>query len=546
MQPSDAADARRLEAARRAVRAVGSALRAHRLYSAGHALAQRGLLEAQDALRAYVDAYGPLTCTPSRRGVLFDFSPQPQEDDAVAELSRLLGAVKSGSVRFLAGVTAEQIAALVETLHLPQPTLDRAGGAGKVLHERGVQAIAVEVLGTPPPARRPDPGLDPLHEALRTSPDRLAAHLQEASGGDAGDAVRLLRALDRTVATWSPPERDAAWAHLAEAVVATASPLQAVLCRAITVALSEPWAASIAARWPPVLIAGIATAESGSPGEGPQDLAGSLRALHRHTPAIRVPDPAPVDATSRASAKDALTVVGDVALKPYAAERFLNALALLDAARFDEGLRLIERDVVAAVEAEDIDTVTRVLTGLTGFAHRLPDARAEMARTALHHLLATAARDLVARTLAESADEHQPLLQALAAAPEETIPLLLELLADEERMPIRRRIVSLLTVLARTRIPLLAEHLSDPRWYVARNVVTALAEIGDPALVPYMKAALRHPDLRVRKEALAALGSLRTPDAIAILEEAVRHPDPQTRAAATHWLHVTESPGTGP
>lgn len=540
------ADAGRLEAARRAVRAVGSALRAHRLYSAGHALAQQGLLAAQDALRAYVDAHGPLTCTPSGRGVLFDFSPQPQEDDALAELSRLLAAAKSGSIRFLAGVTAEQIAALVETLLLPQPALDRAGGAGRALRERGVQAIALEDLGAHPPARRPAPGLDPLLDVLRTSPDRLTAHLQEASGGHAGEAVRLLRVLDRMVAAWPPAERDTAWTRLAEAVVATAPPLQAPLCRAITAALSEPWAASIAARWPPVLIAGIVTAESGGPAEASQNLAESLRALHRHAPIIRVPDAAPVDAATRASAKDALVAVGDVALKPYAAARFLNALALLDAARFGEGLRLIERDSVAAVEAEDVDTVARVLTGLAVFAHRLPDARAEMARTALHHLLSTTARGLVARTVAETADARQPLREVLAAAPEEAVPLLLEVLADEERMPIRRRIVSLLTVLARNQIPLLAEHLSDPRWYVARNVVTALAEIGDPALVPYMKAALRHPDLRVRKEALAALGSLGTPEAIAILEDAVRHPDPQTRAAATHWLHVAKSPGAGP
>ncbi len=540
------ADARRLEAARRAARAVGSALRAHRLYSAGHALARQGLLAAQDALRAYADEYGPLTCMPSGRGVLFDFSPHVQEDDAVAELSRLLVAAKSGSIRFLAGVTAEQIAALVETLHLPLPALDRAGGAGRALHERGVQAIALEDLGTPPPARRPPADLDPLLDALRTAPDQLASLLQEASGRHAGEAARVLRTLDQMVAAWPPAERDAGWTHLAEAAVATPPPLQASLCRAITQALPEPWAASLAARWPPVLIAGIVTAESGGPAGGSQDPAESLRALHRHVPNVRVPGAAPADAAARESAKDALMAIGDVALKPYAAARFLNALALLDAARFGEGLRLIERDVVAAVEAEDVDTVARVLTGLAVFARRLPDARAEIARAALHHLLSTAVRDLVARTLAETADERQPLRQALAAAPEEAVPLLLELLADEERMPIRRRIVSLVTALARTQIPLLAEHLADPRWYVARNVVTALAEIGDPALVPYMKTALRHQDLRVRKEALAALGSLRTPEAIAVLEDAIRHPDPQTRAAATHWLHVARAQGADP
>jgi len=534
MHASGAPAARRLEAARKAVRAVGSALRAYRLYSAGHALAQEGLLAAQDALRAYVDAYGPLSCRPWGRGVVFDFSSQMQEDDTIAELSRLLGAAKTGVLRFLAGVTAEQIAVLIETLHLPKAVLDRAGGAGRVLHGRGVQAIALEDLGI-----RPSGGTGPLVDILRTAPGRLAAALAEASGGRAGEAAGLLRALDRVIATWPLAERDAAWTHVAEAVVATSPPLQTELCRVIAAAVPEPWASSIAARWPPVLIAGLVAAGSGPPEAGSQDLATVLRALHRRAaPDAGVPDVTSVDTPARVAARDALLAARDVALRPIAAAAFLNALAHLDTARVSDGLQLVEREVVAAVEAEDVDTVARVLVGLAVFAGRRPDARGEIARRTLHHLLSTAVRDLIARALEAPPDDRHPLRQALAAAPEEAVPLLLELLADEERMPVRRRILALLTGLARTRIPLLAEHLADPRWYVARNVVTALAGTGDPALIPYMKTALRHPDLRVRKEALAALGALRTPDAIALLHDATRHPDPSTRAAAAHWLQA--------
>jgi HEAT repeat protein len=147
-------------------------------------------------------------------------------------------------------------------------------------------------------------------------------------------------------------------------------------------------------------------------------------------------------------------------------------------------------------------------------------------------MLSTAVRDLVARTLPQITDQRHPLRQALEAAPAEAVPLLLELLANEDRLHVRRGIVSLLAALAREHVPLLAEHLSDPRWFVARNVVTTLGEMRNPALIPYFKAALQYNDLRVRKEALAALAGLGTAEALAALAEALRHPDAETRAAA--------------
>ncbi len=539
----DAAAIRRLDAARQAVRAVGAALRAHRLYAAGHATTQQALLAAQNALRAYVSTYGVLRCTAADRGVVFDFSAHPQDDDALAELSRALAAAKSTTITFLAGVTADQIAVLVETLHLPRPALDRAGGASRVLRERGVQSLALEDLGAPV-ARGAD-RVNPLLETLRTAPEQLAARLHEVAGGDAREAARVLADVDRTVATWSPLQRDEAWTQLATAVATTAPELRSPLCGAIIHGLQEPWAASLACRWPPVLIADLVAAEAGPPGPPSQDLATSLRDLQRGVPTVRPPDVGPVESAARTAAHDALAV-GDVVLTPYAAARFLNVLARLEAARFAEGLRLVERNAIAAVEAEDMNTVARVLLGLAVFARRLPDARAELARASLHHLLTTAVRDLVAKTVTEIGDERHPLREALAADPEEAVLLLLDLLADEERMPVRRRIVTLLSALARGQVRLLAPHVMDPRWYVARNVVTAMAQMRDPAVVPHLKSALHHQDLRVRKEALAALSAVGTPEALTVLTEAQRHPDAATRAAAAHWLKVATEPGTSP
>lgn len=540
LQPSDVADAR-LAAARKAVRAVALALRVNRLYTTGHTRTQQGLLEAQEALRSYLTAYGSLGCMPAGRGILFDFQPRPYEDEIVADLSRSLTSVKIEGVQFVAGVTIEEIAALLETLRLPIPVIDRAGGAGKMLRERGVQAIALQGLGVAPSAGRPATGMERLIETLYTAPDQLAARLYETSGGDVGTAVQLLRDLDRILVSWSRAEQETAWRNLAAAIVATAPALQVPLCRQIAAALHEPWAASIAARWPQNLVAGIAGAGGGQQVDG-DDMITALRALHRGPSPAHVPPAAMASAEEREAVKATLAQTRGVVPSGYDLTTLLRVLAELDTARFEEGLKLIERQVVSAVEIRDLDTVVRVLTDL-GVLIRLPDARADLAGAALRWTLSTAARDLVARNLAQLMDEGQPLRQALAAVPEEAVPVLLEVLADETRLHERRQLVTLLAALAHGRPALLGVHLADPRWHVARNVVTALAEIGSPALVPYAKMALQHGDLRVRKETIAALGTLETPEAQAALTDALHHPDAETRASAAHWLNARKAPG---
>ncbi|OLC28362.1 MAG: hypothetical protein AUH31_09360 [Armatimonadetes bacterium 13_1_40CM_64_14] len=536
----DRGDVRQLDAARQAVRAVGAALRAHRLYAAGHSSTQRALLDAQNALRAYAGAYGSLHCTVAARGVRFDFDSHPSEDDVLAELSRALAAAKSASITFLAGVSADQIGALVETLHLPRPALDKAGGASRLLRERGVQAIALEDDVASIPARS-DVG-ETLLRTLQASPDRLILRLQEIAGTGAQDAIRMLVDADRSIASWPPPAREDAWTKLAAAVAATVPPLRTSLCQAIIGAVQEPWAASLASRWPPALIAEILGAYAGSSGSSVEGTAASLRELNRAAPMVRPPRTEPVEPASQKAARDVLLSVGDVFLAPYAVARFLNAIARLEAPKFAEGLRLVERDTVAAVGGEDIHTVARVLIGLAVLARRLPDARGELARVTLHHLLTTGVRDLVAKNVAEITDERHPLRAALTAAPEEAVLLLLDLLTDEERMAVRRQLVALLSILARGRLSLLATHVADPRWYVARNVATAMGQMRDPAAVPYLKSALQHQDIRVRKEALAALSSVGTREAVAVLTETQRHPDAATRAAASHWLKAVGQP----
>jgi hypothetical protein len=466
--------------------------------------------------------------------VVFDFSSRAHDDEVLGELSRALAAAQTTSITFLTGVSADQIAALVEILHLPRPALDKRGGASRLLRERGVHAIALDAVVA---ATTPRSNLgDLLLQTLQASPQKVALRLQEIAGEEAGEAARELAEVDRTVASWPLEQRDIAWTQLATAVAAATPRLRAPLCEAIFQARQEPWAASLASRWPPGLIAELVVGQTGPSGSSAEAMVASLRDLHRGVPTVRPPSVGPVEPARQATAREALLAVGDVVLTPYAMARFLNVLPRLDAAQFAESLRMVERDTVGAVGGDDINTVARVLIGLAVLAQRLPDARGELARVTLHHLLTTTVRDLVAKAVAEIADEHHPLREALAAAPQEAVLLLLDLLADEERLPVRRQIVTLLSILAHGQLSVLAAHVADPRWYVARNVVTAMAQMRDPATVRYLKSALQHQDVRVRKEALQALSAVGTPEAISVLTEAQHHPDAATRAAAAHWL----------
>src|SRR2546422_11616933 len=109
----------------------------------------------------------------------------------------------------------------------------------------------------------------------------------------------VLGALARHLVSWPRAEPEAAWRNLAAAIVATTPSLQVPLCRDIAAALHEPWAASIAARWPQNLIAGIVGTDAGQQSGGADDIIISLRALHRGPSAARVPPAAVLSGEER-------------------------------------------------------------------------------------------------------------------------------------------------------------------------------------------------------------------------------------------------------
>jgi len=106
-------------------------------------------------------------------------------------------------------------------------------------------------------------------------------------------------------------------------VRATAPPFANALCQAIVSAVQEPWAASLASRWPPAFLTEILPPMVDRPvlAEG---IAASLRDLIAQSP-VRPPRVSQ-SIHLQYGRRDVLLFFGDGVLSPYAVARFLNAI----------------------------------------------------------------------------------------------------------------------------------------------------------------------------------------------------------------------------
>lgn len=545
--PGEDRETSRVESARQAVRAVGNAFKVVRLYSPGHVLTAQALQAAKNAADAYLTQYGPLHLFFPAGGVAFDFHPAPYDDGLIVEFTRALRTASVRAVRFLSGVTTFEISELLQLLYLPVPQIQRGGGVGKLLRERGVQNVVIDDLAAPAVTDAGAGGLALVMEALSAaSPKQVAERLARAAAGNVQAARRLLREIDRRVVTRSKADQVAAWKIIGHALTLVQPPWQAELYWMVVQSIAEPWAASVASQWPPEMIAGLVARAGGETRGEARRVADTLRALHKPLPRTPIPGGEFMVPDEAHQAGLALAAGGAAELRVQALRRLLEAIAVLDTPRFEECLELIERETVAVVEQDDYAALITILTGLSALADRHSDVRGELAHASLHHMITLGARDLLDRTLAQPVIPQHPFHQAMQGAPAETARLLLELAGEEERIHVRRQIVDLLITLTTDQAQLLVELLLDPRWHVARNAVTVLAGSDRPEIVPYLRAALAHEDIRVRKEALQALAQFHTPQAVELLIDALRRSDPQTREAAAHWLGVAGMPEAVP
>ncbi|MCL1925529.1 MAG: HEAT repeat domain-containing protein [Syntrophorhabdaceae bacterium] len=124
----------------------------------------------------------------------------------------------------------------------------------------------------------------------------------------------------------------------------------------------------------------------------------------------------------------------------------------------------------------------------------------------------------------------------LAALGEKAANPLLQALAEEKDILIRKTIVSIVVRIGRAAVPAVLANLNDSRWYMIRNMVMILGSLGMPDLAPQIMSTLSNPDLRVKKEAIKALSRINLPSATATLCELCFYPEESVALTATTAL----------
>ncbi|MBP2673643.1 MAG: hypothetical protein H6Q84_483 [Deltaproteobacteria bacterium] len=124
----------------------------------------------------------------------------------------------------------------------------------------------------------------------------------------------------------------------------------------------------------------------------------------------------------------------------------------------------------------------------------------------------------------------------LVAFGEKSVHPLLQALAEEKDLLVRKTIVSIVVRIGRIAVPTILENLEDARWYMVRNMVTILGSLDMPDLAPNITGTLSHPDLRVKKEAIKALSRIDHPSAVTTLCDLCDYPEESVALAATAAL----------
>jgi len=129
-----------------------------------------------------------------------------------------------------------------------------------------------------------------------------------------------------------------------------------------------------------------------------------------------------------------------------------------------------------------------------------------------------------------------PTCSPSSALGTQAINPLLEYLAEETNMAVRKSLVDLLSQMAIHYVADLGSHVTDPRWYFVRNVVSILGSTRSSAVLIYLERTLRYPDPRVRRETIRSLAGINDRIALEMLIAALSDDDAQNVQLAARYL----------
>lgn len=132
--------------------------------------------------------------------------------------------------------------------------------------------------------------------------------------------------------------------------------------------------------------------------------------------------------------------------------------------------------------------------------------------------------------------EHEACIRLLSTLGGLTIDPLLETLADEPEMAVRKSIVEIVSQIAEDHLKELVDRLGDPRWYFVRNIITILGSTRRPEIVSALSRTVRHSDARVRRETIRALATFRDSLAVEMLAACLEDTDAGNVQLAARYL----------
>jgi HEAT repeat protein len=182
----------------------------------------------------------------------------------------------------------------------------------------------------------------------------------------------------------------------------------------------------------------------------------------------------------------------------------------------------LAHEMAAALDVGDVATAARLALLLAA----TPDVEAR--RLASETGVPAAIRAFKAYDRSHHAD----LSAVLVALGESALPAVLDALAEEETLGVRKRLLEVVARQGELAFPYLLPLLDDPRWFVVRNAAFLLRRLGHPDAPRLLKARLAHSQPKVVAEILKALVELQDPSWFPLLLQNLDSPDEERRRVA--------------
>lgn len=149
--------------------------------------------------------------------------------------------------------------------------------------------------------------------------------------------------------------------------------------------------------------------------------------------------------------------------------------------------------------------------------------------------------EILAGILTWGKSKYNEITELISLIGEQFLDALLDRLAEEETLSIRRFLMERIQGFGPKARNSLFARLSDSRWYVLRNIIIMLRQLDDASVLEHIRPLLSHPNLRVRQEALRTCLNFRDPAAERRILHDLNSSDPEIQLSAINLADKSRS-----